>query len=520
MKTISGIVLMLIVVSFSFSSCKKKNDETPQTGHVNMVSPTGSSVWTMGQSYTIQWTTGDLGGTVTIQLKKGQDVLVTITTSATNNGSYQYTVPTNLTAGTDYRIYVGSNVNTSEYGNSEYFSIQGVDHLNMISPNASSVWTIGQTYTIQWTTGNLGGTVTIQLKKGSSILSTISTTASNNGSYQYTVPTGIAAGTDYRIYVGSNANPSEYGNSEYFSIQGVDHLNMISPNGSSVWTMGQTYTIEWTTGNLGGTVTIQLKKGTSIIATISTIASNNGSYQYTVPTDLTAGTDYRIYVGSNVNTSEYGNSEYFSIIIGTNQTCPGIPTITYEGRIYNTIQIGSQCWLKENLNVGSLINSSQNQNGTNGVKEKYCYNNNESNCDTFGALYQWDEIMQGSTTSGTQGICPTDWHVPTDAEWTQLTNNLGGESTAGGAMKEGGTLHWSAPNTGATNSSGFSALPGGRLETSGFTKQGSMAYFWSSSIYSSDHSFVRYLSSANAQVYRSYNGDPKSYAYSVRCLKN
>jgi hypothetical protein len=175
----------------------------------------------MGQSYPVEWTTGNLGGTVTIQLKKGSSIVYTVTTTAENDGLHQCSVPTNLTPGSDYRIYVVSNVNSSEYGNSEYFSIISNDpilHLNIISPTGSSVWTIGQSYPVEWTTGNLGGTVTIQLKKGSTIVYTVTTTAENDGLHQCSVPTNLTPGSDYRIYVGSNVNPSEYGNSEYFQI--------------------------------------------------------------------------------------------------------------------------------------------------------------------------------------------------------------------------------------------------------------------------------------------------------------
>jgi uncharacterized protein (TIGR02145 family) len=144
----------------------------------------------------------------------------------------------------------------------------------------------------------------------------------------------------------------------------------------------------------------------------------------------------------------------------TEKSCPGMPTVTYEGKTYNTIQIGTQCWFKENLNVGVMIDSLQDQTN-NGIKEKYCYLNLQSNCDIYGGLYQWNEMMQYVTTEGIQGICPTGWHLPTDIEWTVLINYLGGESLAGGKLKESGTSHWLSPNTDATNETGFTALPGG-----------------------------------------------------------
>ncbi len=123
----------------------------------------------------------------------------------------------------------------------------------------------------------------------------------------------------------------------------------------------------------------------------------------------------------------------------------------------------------------------------NSIIEKYCYNNSTANCDIYGGLYQWNEMMQYTTTPGAQGICPaTGWHLPTDAEWTILTTFLGGEGIAGGKMKTTGTIEagtglWYAPNTGATNESGFTALPGGyRSDNGDFDGLGYYAYFWSS----------------------------------------
>ena len=146
-------------------------------------------------------------------------------------------------------------------------------------------------------------------------------------------------------------------------------------------------------------------------------------------------------------------------------------TITYGGQTYQTVIIGTQCWMKENLNIGVPILGSSYQTD-NGTLEKYCYNNNASNCDTYGGLYQWDEMMQYVTTEGTQGICPTGWHLPSDAEWCILENYVDAGTVlciggmrgidAGGNLKEIGTTHWSSPNEGATNSSGFTALAGGR----------------------------------------------------------
>ena len=204
-----------------------------------------------------------------------------------------------------------------------------------------------------------------------------------------------------------------------------------------------------------------------------------------------------------------------SYTFGFSSPCPGIPTVTYMGQTYNTVQIGSQCWFKENLNVGTMIIGSQNQTD-NGIIEKYCYDDLESNCDVYGGLYQWDEAMQYSTT---EGVCPPGWHLPTDAEWTTLMTFLGGESIAGGMMKEAGLAHWSSPNYNATNSSGFTALPGGYRNSPGyFNDLTNDTKFWSSKEYSATGAWYRGLSYYIEYVYCSYND--KTYGFSARCLQD
>jgi len=206
--------------------------------------------------------------------------------------------------------------------------------------------------------------------------------------------------------------------------------------------------------------------------------------------------------------------------------CPCIPSVTYEGHIYNTVQIGDQCWFRENLNVGTKINSTQGgfQQTDNVTIEKYCYNNDEMNCNTYGGLYEWPEAMQYVTTEGAQGICPTGWHIPTDGEFTALTDYLGGSSVAGGKMKSTGTIEdgtgiWHAPNIEATNESGFTGLPGGCRDyyDGSFLNLGYTGFFWSSSQYGTNSAWGPSLSYDYAGVDR--DTDSKDVGYSIRCLK-
>ena len=174
--------------------------------------------------------------------------------------------------------------------------------------------------------------------------------------------------------------------------------------------------------------------------------------------------------------------------------------------------------MAENLNVGTRIDGA-NEQTDNSTMEKYCYDDLESNCNVYGGLYQWNEMMQYITTPGVKGICPTGWHMPTDDEWTILTTFLGGESVACGKMKETGLTHWASPNTGATNSSGFTVLPGGGRSGGVFFYTVSYnALFWSSSPYDALNSWGRRLTHNSEGILHQFNY--KADGFSVRCVKN
>jgi uncharacterized protein (TIGR02145 family) len=170
-----------------------------------------------------------------------------------------------------------------------------------------------------------------------------------------------------------------------------------------------------------------------------------------------------------------------------------------DGKIYKTVIIGTQTWLAENLAYETLTGS-------------WAYNNDAVNMHEYGLLYDWPAAMNA---------CPVGWHLPSDAEWTILTTYIGGESVAGGKMKEAGTSHWYSPNTGATNESGFSGLPGGFRRFDGaFINLGYLGYWWSSTEVSETPTVVwlRYLHYYDSRVIIG-NGD-KEYGWSVRCVRN
>ncbi len=217
-----------------------------------------------------------------------------------------------------------------------------------------------------------------------------------------------------------------------------------------------------------------------------------------------------------------------------------------DGNTYPTIQIGGQCWMAADLKVSRYPNGDPipyiDDNATwgaladNNTSDAYSFygdNNNDGIVDIaypdYGALYSyaaaiadnWTRDNSTTNSAGGQGICPNGWHLPTDAEWITLTTFLGGTSVSGGNMKETGTTHWNSPNTGATNSSGFTGLPGGyRLHINGVSERlGVTGHWWNGTEFSSSLAYETNLYYFGAGT--ALGGlSSKSFAFCVRCLKD
>jgi len=194
--------------------------------------------------------------------------------------------------------------------------------------------------------------------------------------------------------------------------------------------------------------------------------------------------------------------------------------VDIDSNIYPTVKIGDQWWMAENLKVthyrngDAIPNVSVNSSWTNLTSGGYCiFNNDQNNVATYGLLYNWYAV------DDSREIAPSGWHVPSDEEWKTLIDYLGGELVAGGKLKETGTTHWNSSNEGATNESGFAALPGGYRDDGGtFYYLGNYAYFWSSAEYSSNYAWYRRLGYYSAYVYRgSYD---KRHGVSVRLVRD
>jgi uncharacterized protein (TIGR02145 family) len=193
----------------------------------------------------------------------------------------------------------------------------------------------------------------------------------------------------------------------------------------------------------------------------------------------------------------------------------------YDGNYYNTIQIGNQIWMTENLKTTTYANGDSIKDGIDignlSLEEipKYwfAYDNDKNNIPIYGNLYTWYAI------NDERNICPSGWHIPSISEWSLLIDHLGGEFIAGGKLKERGTIHWNAPNEGATNSSGFQALPGGVRGYGGpFGNIQYGANYWTSTEKDLIEAYNYGLSFGNSSVY--YGGSDKKVGFSVRCIKD
>lgn len=206
---------------------------------------------------------------------------------------------------------------------------------------------------------------------------------------------------------------------------------------------------------------------------------------------------------------------YIYISIGFSQT-----VTDYDGNIYNTINIGTQVWMKENLKVSHFNNGDVIPNVTDNTawsslstSAYSSYDNDVNNASVYGNLYNFYAVVDN------RKVCPVNWHVPADWEWNNLGTFLGGNTIAGGKLKETGTSHWLTPNTDATNESGFTCLPGGlRMNTGIFAQISKYSYLWSSTDQDTYNSIYRWIGYNSGAI--NSNPGSNSYGQSVRCIRD
>jgi len=308
-----------------------------------------------------------------------------------------------------------------------------------------------------------------------------------------------------------------------------------------------TVTFEYSTGTDGSKGDISTSYSNTVIASQSPVADTgiiniSANISGLCPCQVY---HFRIKAENSVWKNFYGDQQSFSTLIDSSLQAilaPILfnPNLTYgtvsdiDGNSYKTIQIGDQVWMAENLRTTHyadgtpipLVTDNWPYYANINRDKAYCWFNNDSasNATTYGALYTWAAAMNGYPSLpgpyGVQGVCPTGWHLPSDEEWTTLTDYLGGIDVAGAKLMETGTIHWHCPNTIATNESGFTALPGGRHPYGGlFSDIRDLGFWWSTKEYSCGRWYWCILSYANDTIEMFSNCSAYQEGYSVRCLK-
>lgn len=521
--------IILLVFAFLIYSCKKEKTTLPIIATTEVTE--------------ISFTTAASGGDVTNE--GGASVIArgicwntvanpTLANSKTteNGGLGAFTSNiTQLTPNTLYyaKAYATNSVGTG-YGNQVSFTTTQISFPVLITTGISSI-----TQTTSISGGNIttdnGGTVTARgvcWSTGTNPTIANSKTSDGIGTGNYISNLiGLQSGTTYYVKAYStNSAGTSYGSTISFTTQ---------PATIPVLTTANVSSITQNTASCGGNITsdgaasITARGVCWSISAAPTIANNKsndltgtGAFSSLI-TGLAAGTQYyvRAYATNSVGTG-YGSQILFTTQISSIQFNPSLTygTVTdIEGNVYRTIVIGTQTWMAENLkstklNDGASINQITNASSWYYYKSQanYCWYNNDGSTykDVYGALYNYSTINKGN-------ICPIGWQVPTDAEWTTLTTYLGGTSIAGGKMKETGTTHWLSPNSGATNKSGFSALPGG-LRLGEYFGIGGNGEWWSRLTSTGQSNICRGMSFDSNSI-GNPDGTGNEFGLSIRCIK-
>ena len=442
------------------------------------------------------------------------------TTDGTGTGAFTSNL-TGLTPGSMYyvRAYATNSAGTA-YGNELTFAASVIQLPTLTTAAITSI-----TATSAVSGGNVtadgGGAVTAKgvcwaTAPAPTIAGSKTTDGTGTGPFTSNI-TGLTAGTTYFVCAyATNSTGTSYGNEISFVAANVSVPTITTTIISSI---SQTSAVSGgsITSDGGGAVTASgICWATTINPTINNFKTTDGTATGTFVSTLTGltsgGTTYYVRAyATNSSGTAYGNQLTFNTNLAD-----------VDGNSYKTVTIGTQVWMAENLkttkyNDGTAIsNVTDNTAWSTNTTGAYCnYSNTLANSDIYGSLYNW--YVAASTNS--KKVCPIGWHVPTDAEWTTLTTYLGGGSVAGGKLKETTTIHWLSPNTGATNETGFTALPGGYRDGSGsFGLIGIYGFWWSSSISGTTYAWYRYMINSNGSI---SGGDNPQHAGSyVRCLKD
>jgi len=339
--------------------------------------------------------------------------------------------------------------------------------------------------------------------------STILHGINNNKSFSSQL-SGLDGNTKYflRAYA-KDGNQIFYGGQIEFTTPATPFISIKSPTTATHWLAGEEHLILWD-DNIAENVNISLFQNNVLFKSIVSNYSSTGSYTWIVPSDIVYGNDYQIKISGTVTGKAVDLSPNFKM----SEKHGSSNNFVFQSITYKTKKIGTQWWMSENLKTTKYNDGNdipyQNTSWAGLTTPAYRDYPNANDNVTYGFLYNWYAANTGK-------LCPAGWHVPSTADWDNLCQYYAGNSLAGGALKEAGTLHWTSPNTGASNESGFNALPGG-YHLSSITAMGTYGSWWSSNQYDSNNAVVIGLNNSNTYV--NSNNNSKSSGSSIRCVRD
>ena len=536
--TVSFVSLLTGLTSGTSYNVRAYATNSLGTGYGNVVSFTTSQIavpiLTTAQISSITPTTAVSGGDITSDnggsvLAKGvcwnTSAAPTILNSMTTEPAGSEVFTSNLkqlSANTLYYVRAyAANIAGTGYGNEVSFTSSQID-LPVLT--TTSITSITQTTAISGgniTTDN-GGSVTDRgvcwsTSQNPTLSDSKSTDGTGAGVFTSSI-TGLSLATTYNVRAyASNSAGTAYGNNVSFK---TSPLVILLPSITSIDASSITNISALSGGNIssdGGSEVLARGVCWSLIQnpTITSNKSSDGTGPGSFISSLTDLTSNRLYYvrayATNITGTGYGNQISF-----TTQPVSYGSVSDVDGNVYPTVIIGLQEWMTKNLkavrynDLTDIPLVTDDLEWSNLTSPGYCLYNNV--LATYGNLYNWYAVNTGK-------LCPVGWHVPGDEEWTTLTTNLGGESVAGGKLKEAGTSHWSNPNTGATNARGFVALPGGFRSYSGvFSSITFEGNWWSSTSNPPTIAMPRGMSYNSINI---YNPDfSKRSGFAVRCVRD
>ncbi len=511
---------------------------TQSGAHVIVTSPNGGENYDTNDTMPVRWDySPDSGDSVWIDLYKGGQFYKRLNDGQDvgNDGDHDEHIADDIESGFDYRVRITSTADSSINDESDdNFTITQPTpaYITVTSPNGGETFNIDDTMPVRWNYSPDSGTrVWIDLYKGSQFYKRFKggQDVANDGNHDEIITDDIQSGSDFRVRVTSTSNSSindESDNNFIITQTAAAYITVASPNGGETFKVGDTMPIRWNhSPDSGDRVWIDLYKDGQFYKRLKNgqDVDNDGSHDEILTSEFQLDENYRVRITSTSNYSIRDESNQdFTIAQGPPYEIGSVTDI--DGNIYKTVKIGTQWWMMENLKAEHYRNGESIPNITNAGEWKslnngaWCvYDNDETYADTYGYLYNWYAAID------IRNLAPTGWHVPTDDEWQILTDYLGGSATAGGMIKMTGTVGdgtglWLSPNLGATNESGFSALPGGHRTSNGdFNNIKSYAIFWTSTEYT-NYAWRRVLYYNDATISRTYIY--KGMGFSVRCVKD